>query len=498
MYLEFFKFKKSPFHITPDPDFLFLSPSHKEASASIFYGIETRKGFVAVTGEVGVGKTTILRSYLEGTDPEKIRIVYIFNAALSFDRLLRQICSELGIGASREDPAELVEVLFHYLIEQYRKDRNVVLIIDEAQNMPVETLERLRMLSNLETSQEKLIQLILVGQPEFDAKLNLPELRQLKQRIAIRSRIAALTPDESLAYIQHRLMKASAFHNPVFTKKALKLLVKKANGIPRTLNILCDNALVTAFGYGRKPVDETIVKEVLGDFGQERPRCGFRWRIVWALAVCLAAAAVFVSPGIFSNTKGPGKRSPRAGAFGVLPASLKGKKTGAVCRLADAPAEKKKHVVAEENRAVGAPGKPGAMRAVENKKPSAGAMPAKAQAAAATAVKPAAPPLRPTVITEPAAKPENAAPKIQPVADNKSGPKQTTGIDPASATPPVQHLPNDQSGHWVRVRHGDSVSKLLMGVYGRADMAMFASFKELNPQIKDINRLSVGEKIILP
>ena len=177
MYLDFFKFRENPFHITPDPDFLFLSPSHNKAFSSIIYGIEQRKGLVAVTGEVGVGKTTILRSYLEGTDPERIRIVYIFNAALSFDKLLKQIVSELGIAAVDKDLPDLIDSLFLYLIDEYKNDRKVVLIIDEAQNMPVETLERLRMLSNLETSQEKLLQVILVGQPEFENKLNLPELR---------------------------------------------------------------------------------------------------------------------------------------------------------------------------------------------------------------------------------------------------------------------------------------------------------------------------------
>ncbi|MCL5405485.1 MAG: AAA family ATPase [Deltaproteobacteria bacterium] len=306
MYLEFFQFKKSPFHITPDPDFLFLSPSHKEASASILYGIETRKGFIAVTGESGVGKTTIVRSYLEGIDQEKIRLVYIFNAALCFDRLLKQIFSELGIRAAGEDTAELLEILFHYLSDEYGKDRSVVLIIDEAQNMPVETLERLWMLSNPETSQDKLIQIILVGQPEFDARLELSELGQLKERIAIRSRIDPFTPEESIAYIHHRLMRASSFHNPVFTKKALKCIIKEANGIARTINILCDNALVTAFGHQRKLVDEKIVKEVIGNFRGEDPRSGFRWKIVWVPAVvaCLAAA-VFVSPSVISRFENP-------------------------------------------------------------------------------------------------------------------------------------------------------------------------------------------------
>ena len=222
MYLRFFKFRKHPFHITPDPEFLFLGPSHKEASASISHGIGARKGFIAVTGEVGVGKTTIVRSYLDGLIPARRGSVYIFNAALSFRKLLKQISLELGIPITDEEPSELVNSLHHYLIQEYKNDRNVVLIIDEAQNMPIETLEHLRMLSNLETSRDKLIQIILVGQTEFESILDLPELRQLKQRIAIRYRIGPLSSEESLAYIQHRLTKASGFDNPVFTKGALK------------------------------------------------------------------------------------------------------------------------------------------------------------------------------------------------------------------------------------------------------------------------------------
>ena len=280
MYLDFFKFKKNPFHITPDPDFLFLSPSHNEAFSSISHGIEQRRGLVAVTGEVGVGKTTILRSYLEGTDPARIRIVYIFNAALSFGKLMKQIVSELGIPAVDKDLPHLVDSLFLYLIDEYKNDRRVVLIIDEAQNLPVETLERFRMLSDRETSKEKLLQVILVGQTEFEDKLNLPELRELKQRIASSCRIDILQPDECLAYIQHRLMKASSFHNPVFTKGALKLIVKEARGVPRTINVVCDNALITAFGYQRNPVDDKIIKEVIKDLHGGQPQISFRWEFV--------------------------------------------------------------------------------------------------------------------------------------------------------------------------------------------------------------------------
>lgn len=305
MYLDFFKFKREPFHITPDPEFLFLSRSHQEASASIYYGIEQRKGFIAITGEVGVGKTTILRSYLEGTDPERIKIIYIFNSTLTFKNLLKQILSELGLDPGDHDPSELIVQLFEYLIQEYKKDRNVVLIIDEAQNMSVETLEQLRMLSNLETSRDKLVQIVLVGQPEFEKKLELNELRQLKQRVAIRCRIDALSFEESLAYIQHRIMKASSFHNPVFTKGALKEIIKAANGVPRTINILCDNALITAFGYQRTPVDARIVKEVVADFKGQKRRSLFRWK------PAMAAAAVLVAIAGFSLSGPGGKLLPK-------------------------------------------------------------------------------------------------------------------------------------------------------------------------------------------
>ena len=296
MYLDFYKLKKNPFHITPDPEFLFLSASHKEASASLIYGIEERKGFIAITGEIGVGKTTILRSYLETADPEKLKVVYIFNAMISFESLLKQIFNELGLAAAQgDDVPELVNRLHRFLIEEYKHDRNVALIIDEAQNMPIETLENLRMLSNLETSKDKLVQIVMVGQPEFERKLELEELRQLKQRIAIRCQIKPLNREESFAYIQHRLMKGSYFHNQIFTKGAFNSIVKEARGFPRLINILCDNALVTGFGYQRNPVGERVVREVISDFRGPKSRKLFRVLPVAAVFGGIILLGVFLT-----------------------------------------------------------------------------------------------------------------------------------------------------------------------------------------------------------
>jgi type II secretory pathway predicted ATPase ExeA len=268
MYLSFYQLNKEPFHITPDPEFLYLSPSHKQALGSVIYGIEQRKGFIAITGEVGVGKTTILRSYLDRAERERLKIIYVFNSNVSFGGLVKTIHRELGsIPREANNVYEMVDQLHAILIEEYRQDRSVALIIDEAQNMPIATLENLRMLSNLETSKDKLIQILLVGQPEFDLKLELHELRQLKQRIAIRCKILPLTREESLDYIKHRLTKASRKKkSKVFSRGALSLIVKHSKGIPRMLNVLCDNSLITGFGYDKKVISPKIVKEVIADF----------------------------------------------------------------------------------------------------------------------------------------------------------------------------------------------------------------------------------------
>src|SRR5208283_1419672 len=265
MYLSFYGLKKQPFHITPDPEFLYLSPSHKEALAAIIYGIGQRKGFVTITGAVGVGKTTILRSYLEAAEKQRLKIIYIFNAKLTFEGLLKTIYQELNLPIESNDVVEMVNRLYEVLIEEYKQDNTVVLVVDEAQNMPIDTLESLRMISNLETSRDKLIQIVLVGQPEFEEQLNLDRLRQLKQRLAVRATILPLTKSESLDYIKFRLQRAGAPSSLVCTTPALKEIIKKAQGVPRLLNVLCDNALITGFGYGQKPVTKKIAKEVIRD-----------------------------------------------------------------------------------------------------------------------------------------------------------------------------------------------------------------------------------------
>jgi type II secretory pathway predicted ATPase ExeA len=293
MYSRFYGFTTEPFQNTPDLDFLFLSPNHKEALACIEYGIRQRKGFIAVTGEAGVGKTIILRSYLTKVDANKQKTIYVLNPKLTFDSLLTTILKELSAEPVAGIAAQKLNQLHEVLIAEYRNDHTVVLIIDEAQHIPIETLESIRMLSNMETATEKLIQIVLVGQPELDALLNRSELRHVRERIALRARIAPLTKTESEEYIDHRLNLVSREPRSVFSKQALDRIVKSANGIPRRLNILCDAVLITGFGYRQAIISGGIAKEAIAVFnGSHRSQPARRLQPRYALGLLSLVVAV--------------------------------------------------------------------------------------------------------------------------------------------------------------------------------------------------------------
>ena len=293
MYSRFYGFTTEPFQNTPDLDFLFLSPNHKEALACIEYGIQQRKGFIAVTGEAGVGKTIILRSYLTKVDAQKQKTIYVLNPKLTFDSLLTTILKELSAEPVAGIAAQKLNQLHEVLIAEYRNDHTVVLIIDEAQHIPIETLESIRMLSNMETATEKLIQMVLVGQPELDALLNRSELRHVRERIALRARIAPLTKTESEEYIDHRLNLVSREPRSVFSKQALDRIVKSANGIPRRLNILCDAVLITGFGYRHAIISGGIAKEAIAVFnGSHRSQPARRLQPRYALGLVSLVVAV--------------------------------------------------------------------------------------------------------------------------------------------------------------------------------------------------------------
>jgi len=295
MYLEYYGLLKEPFHITPDPEFLYLSPSHKEALGVILFGVENRAGFMMITGGVGLGKTTVLRSAMQQFDRECVKTVLVFNPCLTYRELIRLIYEELGLEVpDGEDQFQLIQRLHLALIEEYKKGNNVVLVIDEAQNMPVETLENLRMLSNLETSKDKLLQIILVGQqPELEDLLNSDALRQLKQRIAHRATLVKLSKKESVDYIGHRLDIALGVKTLPFTTSAINKIVKHCDGVPRCINIICSNALVSGFGSGQNPISPKLVQEVIDDLEGRIPSSWKRW-IFAPVALALTAAFLYL------------------------------------------------------------------------------------------------------------------------------------------------------------------------------------------------------------
>lgn len=263
MYLGFYGFTEKPFNVTPDPKFLYLSAHHQEALAILTYGIRERKGFIVLTGEVGSGKTTLLHTLLDRLPPN-VRAAYLFNTRLSQADLLRYVVEDFGVPTTAVTVGDLLSALNTWLIDRLVRGENSVLIIDEAQNLTPELLESVRLLSNLETSKDKLLQLVLVGQPELNLTLNHPSLRQLKQRISLRYHIPPLTRTETTDYIVQRLRIAGA-QGTVFTNRAIDEIYYYSRGIPRLINILCDNALLTGYAAGTRPVDADAVTEAVRD-----------------------------------------------------------------------------------------------------------------------------------------------------------------------------------------------------------------------------------------
>ncbi len=268
MYEAYYGLTEKPFNLTPDPRFLYLSPKHKEAFAHLMYGIRNRSGFVMVSGEIGTGKTTICRSLLKQLDPNT-EVAFIFNPYLSPEELLKKINRDFGIESSADSVRGLIDELNEYLLRESAEGKNCVLIIDEAQNLETEILEQIRLLSNLETETQKLLQIILIGQPELAQKLELHEMRQLNQRITARYHLEALNEEESLHYIAFRLRVAGGGDKIRFDRKAVKLVYKISQGTPRVINALCDRALLIGYTKELTEITANVIhqaaEEIQGD-----------------------------------------------------------------------------------------------------------------------------------------------------------------------------------------------------------------------------------------
>jgi general secretion pathway protein A len=253
MYAAYFGFRSLPFSVTSDPGFLFFSQKHREAYDTLLYGIEARSGFIEITGDIGCGKTTLCRKALQVL-PGSVKTAYIFNTSLTEIQFLQTLLTDLGLKVEGKNRHALFQDLNRFLIQALSRSENVVLIIDEAQNLKVRLLEMIRMLSNLETDREKLIQIILVGQPELRDLLARPELKQLRQRIAIRCQITPLDLPEVAEYIRHRLTVAGWKENNIFEDDAVAEIWRYSGGVPRIINLLCDKALLAAFAAGQRTV----------------------------------------------------------------------------------------------------------------------------------------------------------------------------------------------------------------------------------------------------
>ena len=262
MYLNFYGFKEEPFSFTPDPNFLYLSPTHKEALSAMTTVIRERLGTITITGEAGTGKTTLIYTLLKNLD-KNIRTSFIFNPRLSFEDLLKSILRDLEIPANETGLYGLMQMLNLYLKERLPFDETVVIIIDEAQDMDMEVLEGINRLSKRETPASKLLQIILVGQPELEKNLDSPGLQEFKKRIAIRSQISPLSYAETKGYIDHRLKIVGSASSKVFTPEAIDLICKNAEGIPRVINQFCDHAFLTGYALSVPKINAQVIKEVL-------------------------------------------------------------------------------------------------------------------------------------------------------------------------------------------------------------------------------------------
>jgi general secretion pathway protein A len=266
MYKSFYGLKENPFNVNPDPRFLYMTKQIEESLTGLMYGIQTRKGFITLTGEVGTGKTTLVNRLLDWLHSRQARTAFLFNSRMNSSQLFDFILAEFDIQCDSKSKSQQLMKLNSWLLDRYTNGETVVLIIDEAQNLTYPVLEEIRLLTNLETSTEKLLQIVLSGQPELEEKLKLPQLRQLRQRIMLRCRTTPFLQEQTQEYILERLRIAGASGAPIFSPKAIEAVHMYSMGIPRVINLLCEHSLVNAFADQMRPIQPAIVEEVAREF----------------------------------------------------------------------------------------------------------------------------------------------------------------------------------------------------------------------------------------
>jgi len=268
MYKSYFGLKDNPFNVNPDPRYLFLTKEIEEALSGLMYGVQNRKGFITLIGEVGTGKTTLINRLVEWLHQQKVRTAFLFNSRMNTNQLFDFILAEFGISCESRNKSQQLMSLNQWLLDRYRAGETTVLIVDEAQNLTHPVLEEIRLLTNLETSTEKLLQIVLAGQQELEEKLKLPQLRQLRQRIMLRCKTAPLTKEQTRDYIAERLRIAGAARDgeTIFSPVAIETIHLYSMGIPRVVNLLCEHALINAYVEQQRPIQPKIVEDVAREF----------------------------------------------------------------------------------------------------------------------------------------------------------------------------------------------------------------------------------------
>lgn len=314
MYGNYFGFREKPFTITPNPQFIFLSKNHKEAFAHLLFGIDNHAGFIELTGEVGTGKTTVLRTLLGQLDSDSYRTALIFNPSQSATDLLRNIIHEFGIPADGLSDSGSLDALNRFLLRENSEGRTVVLVIDEAQNLEPRVLEQIRLISNLETDKDKLIQIVLAGQPELREKLGRSELRQLSQRITVRYHLCPMDFGDTVEYIEHRIEVAAGRRLDLFTNGALRRIFRYSGGIPRLINVVCDRALLVAYTKEARDISARTAAAAIADVRREGSGNALRRLAGFAGLAVVALLAYLGLCGLFRDLIGDGRKDSPAGA----------------------------------------------------------------------------------------------------------------------------------------------------------------------------------------
>jgi len=552
MYCDFYQMRERPFNVTADPKFLYLNARYREALASLHYGISQRKGFVTLIGEAGTGKTTLLKKLLDDLD-QTTRTVFIFNTNVSFDEILEYIFGEFDLPVHNGKRLYMLQRLNQFLLEELAKGRNVALLIDEAQDLDYSVLEDLRLLSNLETAKEKILQIVLSGQPELGQKLGNPGLRQLRQRVAVNCRLLPLNREELSEYIQARLTAAGAADPKLFARDAEERIFEISAGIPRLVNIVCDNALVIGYALGKKRIGADVVNEAAADLltvepqgasstftdaappvavqGAPRARRVSRIAVVGVVAAALLIGLLSVGRSLLRSDGGGERTAAARPPLEVVqpgrpqePAPVAPAAAPVNERDAAAPAGAAGDVPPPAARAPAAPIGPEFAVAERASASVAAVLTAGGGALLGTPV-PLAPAVLPpaalatpggqNLVVENSREAERVAGVASPTAATQVQPVQGQAVQPEPVAVPATPIeialaptaapvgvdelrlvvPNYER---LMVKPGDSISRIASDTYGQASPTVLDMMKMANPSIRNLDIISVGQELRLP